>query len=251
MGLTESECAGRLATLLQELSSEVCLCQVMRSSLTARVVLVGLAWGLLYLSAPPQVAACPWGSGLYNNYCSEGSYYVHSTSADPVFQINAFPKGSSDHAYLVVAVPTAGLSGSLNFSATFSQTINGFTSTDTFSASAASIGTYGEYALFAFDTHLNVTSGNPGTSISVTFGNFSDAAAAFPDGTVFLTVGLDPKGNVIGLQLVNVPEPGTLTLLGSGLAWLGLLSRRPRSRSHPTIPPSRQDPFLGRDPRSL
>ena len=83
------------------------------------------------------------------------------------------------------------------------------------------------YSVYVFDTTFGLSGiAADGTTIMV------EMDGIFPAGTIFTAIGLDPGSDFVvteGMPLtlmLQVPEPGSLTLLGSGLFALGFLRRK-------------------------
>lgn len=194
--------------------------------LLVRWFLFVLGCGIGSLGVPSLALAggCPWGS-LGGSSCSPGSYYFASSTTNPIFQINPDPTPGSDHAFLLVAVPVSGTASIFQFSATFSQTIGGLTTTHV--VNPIQLGTAGGYAVFVLISGFSVNSGTAPTNINVTFGNFTGGFTAFQKGTIFVALGQDGWGVYCDLKLTPVPERGaTVVLLSFGLLWFAFLHRR-------------------------
>ena len=101
-------------------------------------------------------------------------------------------------------------------------------------------GTYGGSACFAFAT-ANVGSGAlcgfgslpAGESYAYTFSNFATPTTLGTHAFTFFAIGASDSGKLVVTRLVisevaDVPEPGTLALLGLGLLSLGLQQQRRR-----------------------
>jgi len=195
--------------------------------LLLRWLLFAVGWSVGSLGVPGLALAdgCPWGA-LGGSSCSPGSYYVASSTTNPIFQINPDPVPGSDHAFLVVAVPVSGTSTTLQFSTTFSQSKATHVVTPT-----GTLGIAGGYALFVLNSGFGVTSGTAHTDINVTFGNFTGGVTAFPKGTIFVALGQDGAGVYSDLRLAQVPEGGaTVVFLSFGLLWFAFLLRRTSRR---------------------
>ncbi len=100
------------------------------------------------------------------------------------------------------------------------------------------VGNFGDGTINAFDANGNLlgtladANGNPLVNDGLWGLTFGNGGSGGDPNSLYITAGLNDEENGLFARIEQVPEPATLSLLGAGLAVLGLKKRRGRVRNH-------------------